>query len=248
MNLAGNISHDPTVSASSNVALGAESPEFAFLKQRFGQKALRCDIFRKEVIIAVDPGIIAGAILALRDDFNPQYNYLSYITAEHWIEPHTPPPLKPPIFLIIYCLRTLPSAGNCLRLVIVVPDTPDASVPSVTDVFPGANWHEREVFDLFGIAFEGHPNLTRILTPETYSEHPLRRDFPHGGPELQEFHDRMVAEWNVREERDYLGKFGDPWVAKIMEQQKGGISLKRIGEEVGGGRDIDLPGDIAHGD
>jgi NADH-quinone oxidoreductase subunit C len=221
---------------------------FAFLNSRFGDKIHRTEIFRGDSIVVLEPGIIVDALLALRDNFKPSYNFLSFLTAEHWIEHETPSQSVPPVFWVIYFLRSLPSNGNCLRIVLEIPDTPEASVPSVTSVYPGADWHEREVFDLFGIKFAGHPNLTRILTPETYEEHPLRRDFPHGGPKLQEFHDRMVAEWNVREERDYLGKFGDPWVSKIMEQQTGRISLERVGELAGDGKEIELPGDIAHGD
>jgi NADH-quinone oxidoreductase subunit C len=222
-----------------------QPPEFAFLSQRLGIHVLRFTTFRGDLSIAVDASVIVQALEALRDEFHPAFNYLSFITAEHWIEPQTPYPLEPPAFQVIYCLEALPGPGTRLLLTVAVKDTPDTSVPSVTTVYPSANWQEREVFDLFGIAFTDHPNLTRILTPETYPEHPLRRDFPLQGTELLEFQDRLVAEWNVAEERDYRGKFGDPWMLKVFEQQEGRISLKRIGDQLTHGPEAELPGDLA---
>ena len=59
--------------------------------------------------------------------------------------------------------------------------TEDPRVPSIVDLFPGANWDEREVYDMFGVVFRGHPDLRRILMPEDYEGHPQRRDFPIGG-------------------------------------------------------------------
>ncbi len=72
----------------------------------------------------------------------------------------------------------------------------DPRLPSVVDLFPGANFQEREVYDMFGVVFEGHPDLRRILMPEDYEGHPQRRDFPIGGePVLFTFNERELPRW-----------------------------------------------------
>lgn len=57
----------------------------------------------------------------------------------------------------------------------------DDRVPSIVEIFPGANWYEREIFDLFGVHFDGHPNMDRLMMPDDWDGHPLRRDYPIGG-------------------------------------------------------------------
>jgi NADH-quinone oxidoreductase subunit C len=72
----------------------------------------------------------------------------------------------------------------------------EARVPSVVELFPTANFQEREVFDMFGVAFEGHPDMRRILMPEDYVGHPQRRDFPMGGePVLFTFNEKQFPQW-----------------------------------------------------
>lgn len=71
-----------------------------------------------------------------------------------------------------------------LRILVGVP-AEEATVPSITGIFPGANFYEREAFDLFGIVFEGHPDLTRILLPDEWVGHPLRKDAPIGSVPVQ---------------------------------------------------------------
>jgi NADH-quinone oxidoreductase subunit C len=73
------------------------------------------------------------------------------------------------------------SRRDALRLRVRLPGESPA-IESVMPVWPTANWHEREIFDLFGIRFEGHPNLRRMLLPDDWEGHPLRKDYPTEGP------------------------------------------------------------------
>lgn len=87
-------------------------------------------------------------------------------------------PLEPR-FEVVYLLHSI-SGGERLRLK-VAPDSGKPELPTVTSVWSGANWYEREVFDMFGVRFAGHPDLRRILMPDSWQGHPLRKDFPvHG--------------------------------------------------------------------
>jgi NADH-quinone oxidoreductase subunit C len=72
----------------------------------------------------------------------------------------------------------------------------NAAVPTVVDIFPGANFQEREVYDMFGVVFDGHPDMRRILMPEDYEGHPQRRDFPMGGePVLFTYNEHEMPRW-----------------------------------------------------
>lgn len=91
-------------------------------------------------------------------------------------------PDAPGRFRLAYQLFSLESAAR-LRLR-VWAGAEDPRVASVTSIWPTANWHEREVYDMFGVRFDGHPDLTRILMPLDWVGHPLRRDYPIGGEEV----------------------------------------------------------------
>ncbi|GMA18239.1 NADH-quinone oxidoreductase subunit C [Arsenicicoccus piscis] len=81
---------------------------------------------------------------------------------------------------VVYHLLSLTHAGRRVRLEVSVPDA-DPHVPSVTATYPGANWHERETWDFFGVVFDDHPALTRIMMPDDWPGHPQRKDYPLGG-------------------------------------------------------------------
>jgi NADH-quinone oxidoreductase subunit C len=88
------------------------------------------------------------------------------------------PDPKPARFAVNYHLMAIPSA-NVVRVQVWLED--EQSLPSVIGVWPTADWHEREAYDMFGIRFDGHPNLSRILMEDDWEGHPLRKDYPIGG-------------------------------------------------------------------
>jgi NADH-quinone oxidoreductase subunit C len=131
----------------------------------------------------------AKAVEALADLQGCGYTALSFLSCvDHLATPVQPAP--PARFELIYELRNM-TERKLLRVRAYVEGDPPVE-PSVSGLFPNANWDEREVYDLFGIVFEGHPNLTRILMPEDWVGHPLRRDYPVGG-EAVDFSDDHAA-------------------------------------------------------
>ena len=108
----------------------------------------------------------------LRDAPGALFDLCSDLTATDW-------PARAERFDVIYALYSTPLRHR-VRLKVRVAD--GGSVPSVVAVWPAANWLEREVFDLFGIRFDGHPDLRRILMPDDWQGHPQRKDYPLEGP------------------------------------------------------------------
>lgn len=136
---------------------------------------------RNELSIYVQPALIRDVCAILRNDSELRFNFLSDITCVDWYP-------SEPRFEVIYHLLSLPrpNAGPVqgplrrLRLKVRLPGE-DPGLESVVSLWPSANFPEREVFDLFGVRFEGHPYLRRILMPEDWEGHPLRKDYPVEG-------------------------------------------------------------------
>lgn len=124
---------------------------------------------RGEVTLTIAKDMIRAASAVVRD---AGYNAFQDLTAVDW---H---PSNPRFQLSYHILSH--RFKEMLRLRVLVEEA-DASVESITPVWPGANYYEREVFDLFGIRFEGHPDLRRIMMPDEWVGHPLRKDYPVEG-------------------------------------------------------------------
>jgi len=127
---------------------------------------------RDEMTIYVDRGSIRAACTLLRDDPNCSFNFLADVTCVDWYP-------QEPRFEVVYHLLSISNKERVRLKVKLGGDNP--ALESVTSVWPAANFFEREVFDLFGVRFEGHPYLRRLLMPENWEGHPLRKDYPVEG-------------------------------------------------------------------
>ncbi len=127
---------------------------------------------RGELSIYLRRDSIREACAILRDAPELAYNFLSDVTCVDWIPTE-------PRFEVVYQLLSIPRKQYVRLKVRLSGD--DARVQSVTSVWPAANYFEREVFDLFGVHFEGHPYLRRIMMPDDWQGHPLRKDYPVEG-------------------------------------------------------------------
>ncbi len=138
------------------------------LRERFPDEVLSTKSFRNETTVLVRPSEIVRVCRHLKEDPDLRYDFLSDLTAIDRFRDH-------PRFEVVYHLYSLQCAQR-IRLKTQLDE--GESAISVTSVWSTADWHEREVYDMFGIAFEGHPDLRRILMPEGWEGHPLRKDYP----------------------------------------------------------------------
>jgi NADH-quinone oxidoreductase subunit C len=144
----------------------------AALAERIRDRFADVLLARDEVTVVVEPDELVDALVRLRDQRDLSFGFLSSLTA-------TDHPGREPRFWVVYELRSVEHAHR-LRVKVGLPGD-DPHVPSVTPLFPTADWHEREVWDMMGIPVEGHPNLTRLIMDDDWEGHPLRKDYPLGG-------------------------------------------------------------------
>ncbi|MFQ5723285.1 MAG: NADH-quinone oxidoreductase subunit C [Terriglobia bacterium] len=133
------------------------------LRARFADALGEATLDRKQAILVVKPQRLLEVCRYLKDQ--EKFDFLTDLTAVDWLT-------RQPRFDVILNLYSFPH-NQRLRLKVPVND----SCPSVTDIWGTANWLEREAFDMFGLLFEGHPDLRRILLPDEWKGHPLRKDY-----------------------------------------------------------------------
>jgi NADH-quinone oxidoreductase subunit C len=157
-----------------------ESEILRRLKKEFPDSILESGEFRGDLTVVVRTQDIVPVCRFLHDDAELSFNFLSDLTAVDRSG-------REPRFDVVYQLYSL-DRNHRIRLKVKAGET--ESVPSVTSIWSNANWFEREVFDMFGIGFDGHQDLRRILMPDDWVGHPLRKDFPLTKEEVMFSHNK----------------------------------------------------------
>ena len=153
---------------------GEANPSAQALKDKFAAAVKRVEVIWGETVVFIDPASASTVIRWLHDDPSQQYDYLSDVTAVEYRDAEMP-------IEVVWHLRSLPYR-RFLRVKAQIPKGQPLEIDSVYDIYRGADWLERECYDMFGIRFKGHPDLRRILMWESYKEgFPLRKDFPLRG-------------------------------------------------------------------
>ena len=158
--------------AITDVTLLKDRPELAALLAWNTSAVTGAKFDRDELTIWLDRIALRQACLTLKNHPQLSYNALAYITCVDWYP-------SQPRFEVVYQLFSIPNK-KYLRLKVKLSGE-DANIDSLVPIWPGANFFEREVFDLFGVRFDEHPNLARIMMPEDWEGHPLRKDYPVEG-------------------------------------------------------------------
>lgn len=163
-----------------------EHPTFKIVKDAFRASRFRATEFRNQSTLIVEPADLHRVMSFLKNDPRCDYNFLSDVIGIDYLNY---PAAMPGRFAVVYNLISHSRDDRFFVKVYLDPslptdgtaDDPALLLDSVTDLWPGAEWTEREVFDMLGVRFRNHPDLRRILTWESFPAHPLRKDYPVRG-------------------------------------------------------------------
>ena len=178
-------------------------------------KIISSEIKHNQILITIDDNNLIEVLLFLKTNSTTRFRQLIEITAVDF-------PQKDKRFRMVYLLL---SHETNSRIVIYYNIKEGEIVPSITSIYPSANWMEREVFDMYGIEFKDHPDLRRILTDYNFKGHPLRKDFPltgHNEVRYSEEEKKVIYE-PVKLEQNYRNfDYESPWEGTkyIKEQTK----------------------------
>jgi NADH-quinone oxidoreductase subunit C len=191
-----------------------------YLADRLGPTLTGWQVALGELTIEVERDKLAEAITVLRDDPRCRFGCLIDICGADY-------PAREERFDVVYHLL---SPWLNLRIRVRTKTDTGSPVPSITDLFPAANWFEREAYDLYGILFSGHPDLRRILTDYGFQGHPLRKDFPLTGFVEVRYDDELkrVVYERVKLMQEYRSfDFLSPWEAMdaaVPGDEKAGLA------------------------
>jgi NADH-quinone oxidoreductase subunit C len=143
------------------------------LVPNYGEVITKVVVHRGEITFHVAREHLAALVRHLRDDPHLRFEFCSSVSGVHY-----PADVDRELHAV-YHLQSM-TYNRRIRLEVSAPDA-DPHIPSVVATYPTADWHERETYDMFGIVFDGHPALTRILMPDDWPGHPQRKDYPLGG-------------------------------------------------------------------
>jgi len=183
-----------------------DHPSLPHLKAALPDVKLLATEFRKQTTVVVGKADLHAVLSTLRHHEQCQYDFLSDVIGIDYLNYPQPEDAGAPRgrFGVVYNLSSTTLTQRIFVKVLLDPSLPtdgiehdpELHLPTVTDLWPGAEWPEREVFDMLGIRFDGHPDLRRILLWEDYPGHPLRKDYPlrgHGERETYKVVDRSSA-------------------------------------------------------
>jgi NADH-quinone oxidoreductase subunit C len=138
------------------------------LSDRFGDAIELHEMLSDMLCITVQKTFIQSILMFLRDDQELQYNFLTTLCGMHYPQNEQ--------LGVVYHVQSF--VNNHRIRIKTVTELQDPKIPTITSIWPAANWMERETYDFFGIQFEGHPNLKRILNVDEMTDFPLRKEFP----------------------------------------------------------------------
>lgn len=177
------------------------------MKDKFGEAVLEASEFLGQLSIRIQPARIVEVCEQLKSDPETNFDYLSDLTCVHY------PDNKDAPFEVVYQLYSI-SRSDRVRLKAAV----NGGIDSVTGVWPAADWPEREVYDLFGVVFQNHPDLRRILLPPDWEGHPLRKDYP------LEFVENRWTE-------NHLPEFTDVQKEQLEQRRAYGLEILSVPQE-----------------
>jgi len=153
------------------------------LSNRFGSSIESHEILSDMLCITVKKESIQSILLFLRDDQELQYNFLTTLCGMHYPEKEQ--------LGVVYHLHSF--VNNHRIRIKTVTELNNPKIPTITAIWPAANWMERETYDFYGIEFEGHPNLKRILNMDEMTDFPMRKDFPLEDQKREDKDDSMFG-------------------------------------------------------